>query len=482
MERGMLFENVKRKNPTFMLVKIGSIFIPRSVKLFGALCLQLLVLAGQTIAQSTTPFEEHLEKIIEGLNSNWRQDKLEKYIEQNQITEKAAAVTPQQLEKVKESKQRVNFYLAVASVFEGHSEFKSEQKILLLALRIADEAGDKSQQSAIYNMLGNIYSEYNLLDEAVKYRKLAIRLMYESGNNEKLSSLYGNLGSSFYRFGLIDPRFYDSARWYSGKALELAEAANDESTVITACQGLGLLETDLKNFKEAKKMLNRSLDLCLKTGDDASAAYIYYQLGRMYVVMEKGGENAELAIRNLETAMKYADAQHNSSLKNEVLYNFSYAYRLKGDYRKSADYAIWFAEFNDSLINSENTRSMAELNSKYESAKHESMINELNASQQKQNEQIHRQLYYIIGAGIILLIVVLFSFFLLNSNRKRKKANLELSEKNLLIEKQKHLVEEKQKEILDSIYYAQRIQRSLMTSERYIEKHLNRRNKNAPHT
>jgi hypothetical protein len=34
------------------------------------------------------------------------------------------------------------------------------------------------------------------------------------------------------------------------------------------------------------------------------------------------------------------------------------------------------------------------------------------------------------------------------------------------------LVEEKQKEILDSIYYARRIQRALITSEKYIENKL----------
>ena len=43
-----------------------------------------------------------------------------------------------------------------------------------------------------------------------------------------------------------------------------------------------------------------------------------------------------------------------------------------------------------------------------------------------------------------------------------------------LVEKQKELVEEKQKEIIDSINYASRIQRALITSERYIEKSLNR--------
>ena len=39
-----------------------------------------------------------------------------------------------------------------------------------------------------------------------------------------------------------------------------------------------------------------------------------------------------------------------------------------------------------------------------------------------------------------------------------------------IILRQKELVEEKQKEILDSIHYARRIQKSLLPTEKYIHK------------
>ena len=43
-----------------------------------------------------------------------------------------------------------------------------------------------------------------------------------------------------------------------------------------------------------------------------------------------------------------------------------------------------------------------------------------------------------------------------------------------IIEKQKELVEEKNNEILASIRYAKRIQDALMTSQKYIERNINR--------
>lgn len=53
-----------------------------------------------------------------------------------------------------------------------------------------------------------------------------------------------------------------------------------------------------------------------------------------------------------------------------------------------------------------------------------------------------------------------------------------VKERTIELEQQKELVEEKNKAIVDSINYAQRIQDALITSEMYIEKTLNRLNKN----
>ncbi len=66
-----------------------------------------------------------------------------------------------------------------------------------------------------------------------------------------------------------------------------------------------------------------------------------------------------------------------------------------------------------------------------------------------------------------LLLVVAFAIFVYRSFLQKKKINIEIT-------KQKHIIEEKQKEILDSIYYARRIQRALITSEAYIERNLNK--------
>ena len=67
----------------------------------------------------------------------------------------------------------------------------------------------------------------------------------------------------------------------------------------------------------------------------------------------------------------------------------------------------------------------------------------------------------------ILVLVFVFAVFVYRSFLQKQKINIEITQ-------QKHMIEEKQKEILDSIHYAKRIQTALLTSERYIDKNLNK--------
>lgn len=72
---------------------------------------------------------------------------------------------------------------------------------------------------------------------------------------------------------------------------------------------------------------------------------------------------------------------------------------------------------------------------------------------------------YFSGAGSLL--VLLFAAFILNRFQGTNK-------QKAIIEHQKIIVENKQKETMDSIMYAQRIQQSILPSEKYIEKTFDR--------
>jgi len=95
-------------------------------------------------------------------------------------------------------------------------------------------------------------------------------------------------------------------------------------------------------------------------------------------------------------------------------------------------------------------------------AKAEQDVKDARTTEEKEKQRL--VLFFTLGG---LILVVVFSVFLY------KRFRLTQKQKNI-IEEQKLLVEEHQKEILDSIYYAKRIQKAHLPTEKYITKSIDR--------
>ena len=79
----------------------------------------------------------------------------------------------------------------------------------------------------------------------------------------------------------------------------------------------------------------------------------------------------------------------------------------------------------------------------------------------KHEQEIHQQRTYTVVGVVGFCLMIFVAIILFRSNKQKQKAKFE-------IERQKEMVEEKQKEIIDSITYARRIQKSLLPTEKYI--------------
>jgi hypothetical protein len=142
-------------------------------------------------------------------------------------------------------------------------------------------------------------------------------------------------------------------------------------------------------------------------------------------------------------------------------------------------------DLNSALINK-----VSELSAKFESEQKEQKIAALENENKKGMELLLEKDYSIRSSNkaivffvMILVVFVILVFFVIRSNILRRKTNKTLQKQNEIIEAQKSevelqkdLVEEKQKELLDSIYYAKRIQVALISNEYYIENALKRLN------
>jgi hypothetical protein len=138
------------------------------------------------------------------------------------------------------------------------------------------------------------------------------------------------------------------------------------------------------------------------------------------------------------------------------------------DFKNAFNYYKQYIALKDTLKNEENIKKITKASMEYEFAKKEAATK----LEQEKKEAIaaaesKKQKVIIFSVCGILILVVLFGIYAFRSFLQKKKINIEIS-------RQKQIIEEKQKEIVDSIYYARRIQNALITNERYIDKSLTR--------
>jgi tetratricopeptide (TPR) repeat protein len=345
--------------------------------------------------------------------------------------------------KIGDFNKAINYLLKAIHSYEKHNytantwELKQNLAICYAQTGNLDKALDYFRQAetvlktlkGFENTLGNTYTNIgvvfnmkNLPDSALKYYNMAYDLTLKDGNSPGLAMLLNNMADVMFRIGKKQEGVS-----YLEKALEMMRSTGDKKGIIMALNNLSDVMTESGKLNDALRYVQEAYDL-------ASGGKLFHDL-------------------------------------KSACDHLSVIYFKMNDTKKAYQFCRRYATLNDSLLNSESIKQIAEMETKYETAGKQKEIEILkrdNDLQQLQNSK-NRTVIICLISGFVVLAMMLFLIF--RQYKEKKKVNKQLAHKN-------EIIEEKQKEILDSIKYARRIQSALITSEKYIYKNLNKLHKN----
>ena len=232
-------------------------------------------------------------------------------------------------------------------------------------------------------------------------------------------------------------------------------------------QNMALSATSRGEFDMAKQFYHEGIELAIETNDKNILAYSYGGLADVFMKEKKYSD----VISQLQVAMPLANEVQDMELEISLYNKYSEAYYALGDFKKSIDNHIIYSKLKDSLFKVNSSQQIAEMQTKYDAEKKDQENLLLISKNNLSNETIRRQKItgYFIGSGLALTLVLLF--FILKGFQNQKKANRIIEMQQHETEQQKLIVEEKNKEITDSIVYASRIQKAMLTSENYIKRY-----------
>ncbi len=394
-------------------------------------------------------------------------------------------------------------YLSYISRAAGNNELALAQ--VDSAEHLCDTDGNEFLKVKTYNQKGNIYGDLGDVAKSLDFYIRASKVAEKYKDRRTLLGAYGNIGISF-----MSTRQYGKSKEYMRKAIAIAaelgefknegnisnnigaiylEEHKDDSALIYFKRGeelftrgnykrglayckyyLGYIYKRKKNYAMALLNFEKAASIFKESGTTTELPNMYNSIAEIYLLEELPYKALEYGKLSLEEAQKegsYLD-------QKEAYMILKSAYEKTGDYKTALFYYGKFVTIKDSLFNSESTQQMAEMQTKYETEKKETENKLLIEKNESNDKVIRQQRYFGIAVGFICVLLIVFAIYFFRSNKQKQRTNIELERKNHLIEKQKELVEEKQKEILDSIHYARRIQRSLLTSEKYIARTINK--------
>ncbi|HEY6162657.1 MAG TPA: tetratricopeptide repeat protein [Bacteroidia bacterium] len=347
------------------------------------------------------------------------------------------------------------------------------------ALELFGTLNDNAAVAETYNNIGNICLQQGSFDDALKNYRLYLKFCEKLNDSLGLARCYNNIAAALLeqakrkkqrteRIALLDEALANNLL-----SLQLRTKINDQQGIVTSYNNIAQLKEEnsrletgpgahLSLLHEALKYYELSLKQARAIEDLAQVACELYSLAHLHTQL---GDFAR-AQAELDEALAVSKK---TGVKEEIKLTYLFLSELdsaKGDLRSAYMHYRLFITYRDSLTNEENTRKMVQSQMQFEFDKKDA---ETKAEQEKKDalaseeNRKQRMILWSVMGGLLLMLA--FSVFMYRSYLAKKRTNREIT-------LQKEVIEQKQKEILDSIHYARRIQRSLLPGEQYIARAL----------
>lgn len=370
-------------------------------------------------------------------------------------TEKASHYGQQALElsrKLKYGKGEARSNLNLGNINFVLGDYQKSLNHYLAAEKFYSEKGDKKGIANCLLAVGNIYMAQQNYDKALEYQLKSLKIREELNDKAGMGGSYLNLGNIYY-----ETKQYDKALDYHERSLKIKEELGDKKGMSSSYGNLGNVYYELGKYEEALKYQQLAMGIRHALGNKSGLSGSYINIGKVY---EKMGQ-LDKAIKSYQSGIETArEIDYKDAIKS-AYGALAAAYEQKGDISKAYEAYKHYSELKDSLLNETNSRTMNELNAKFESEKREKEIALLTKDKeislleiQKKEEALKKQRVVVFCSIAGLLLILLFSYVLYNRYQLKKKANLKL-------ENAYAQIEEKNKDITDSIKYAKRIQEAI---------------------
>jgi serine phosphatase RsbU (regulator of sigma subunit)/Tfp pilus assembly protein PilF len=355
----------------------------------------------------------------------------------------------------------------IGLVYYSRGDLENALKFYLISSKIDEDLNDKEGVASSYNNIGLILMNQKNFEKALDYYNQALNLYEEMNFKRGIAAAYSNIAGVYYYQRKL-PEAADMFR----KAMVIYEELGNKRGIATMCSNIAELYNVLDKPREAVSYDEKAIQLEEELGNKYGIVFACLSTSKTFLLLNDYNK----AENYLQRAINLSRELKTQKQLSEALLLMAEVKNKKEDYKQAVKYLYNHIEVNDSILNSENSARITEMQTLYETDKKNKEIDLLKKEKTiqslKQSALETKSRNTNITIVIALAFIVAIGFLGYKRYKEKQKANLLLEQKNQNIEKQKTEIEEKSnelalknKEITDSIRYAQRIQNAILPSD-----------------
>ena len=310
----------------------------------------------------------------------------------------------------------MNTYKQRFQVYWSRSDFPNAQEYALKFLRSAELENNTYQQAMANTMIAITFYKTNQFDKGVGFTDKAAELLPTISDLHKKQNILYFLSVRYmtHYLNTQSKSSIEKSLKYNLQHLALSKELKDTTQFSRSYFNLSGTEEESKNWNKSMAYLDSGYLFIDKT--DSIDLYDYH-VNKASLFLE---------LKNYKAASLYADSALFFVLKTAhetdmaVCYNLiSRIAKAKGDYKRAFEYSELEKVIKDSISNVDKTQAVAEIEKKYNQAKNENTIKDLDTKKQ----------LYLFLAITGLLTALAIGFFLRQQSLKHKKNILETEQR-----------------------------------------------------
>lgn len=296
--------------------------------------------------------------------------------------------------------------ISLAYYFNGKYDKNFEHG--LIAVQLFDSMGYDLKLGIVLGELGYQMKRRNL-PKAFDLMRKGKAIVESIKNKEQIAKIYDN-------YGVLHEmnNNYDSALFYYKSALKIKNELNDSIGLPYTLCNIYMALMLANNTDSAIHYLNQATNIRKQTNDKIGITECYSYYGDYY----KQINDIERSNKNYKIALDQALQYNYPFLANQLFKGISENYETLGNHNKALHFYKLHKTYQDSIINEQTNKSIANLQVKYETTEKEKEI-------QRKNLELKAKSLQVLILIVLIVAIVLFFILIYSKYKQQQRAKFQ---------------------------------------------------------